>query len=269
MKEFRAHFGFHDMPFTPEIPVEQHFSLPYLDEATDAVLRAIEQRRIVAVVGPSGTGKTQLLRRVRKRRLPEARHRVHYVHVTDLGRRDMCRELCTVMDVPMAGNLPAAVHRIQEHIVSLTDTDSLRPVLILDDAHELRPDVLGLLKIITNYEMDSRLVLSIVLLGQPPLRDTLRRTDLEDVTRRLAHIATLRTMTQKETLDYLKHRCTVAGARAFPFDTGACTAIFEIGRGNMRASDHLALKALEVAHLADAKVVDSNHITDASKFLCP
>jgi general secretion pathway protein A len=269
MKDFLGHFGFHDMPFTQEIPVEKHFALPFLDEAQDAILRAVDQRRSVAIIGAAGTGKTQLLRKLRERKLPEARFRVHYVHVTGLSRRDMCRELCAVMDIPVAGIFPALVRRLQERLVELSDTDALRPILILDDAHELRPDVLGLLRILCNFQMDSRLVVSIILLGQSPLRDTLRRPELEDVTRRLAHIGALRTLSQKETNEYLRHRTAVAGARSFPLDQSAVTAVFEVARGNLRASDHLTLKSLELAHAAEVKVVDSNQVTEAAKLLWP
>jgi hypothetical protein len=59
----------------------------------------------------------------------------------------------------------------------------------------------------------------------------------------------------------------VAGADTCPFDTSAREAIYEIGRGNLRATDHLALKALEIAHKQECDVVDSNHITEARGIL--
>jgi hypothetical protein len=43
------------------------------------------------------------------------------------------------------------VHRLQEHFVAATDTDDVRPVLLVDDSHEIRPDVLGVLRIVTNF----------------------------------------------------------------------------------------------------------------------
>ncbi|MBI2375834.1 MAG: AAA family ATPase [Deltaproteobacteria bacterium] len=52
-------------------------------------------------------------------------------------------------------------------------------VLILDKAHDLRRDALSMLRVITNFKMDSQLVLSFVLAGQPALRDLLTRDDQE------------------------------------------------------------------------------------------
>jgi len=61
----------------------------------------------------------------------------------------------------------------------------------------------------------------------------------------------------------------VAGATTNPFDQGAQEAIYEIGRGNLRATDRLALKALELATAKDEDVVDHVRIIDARRLLWP
>jgi general secretion pathway protein A len=126
-----------------------------------------------------------------------------------------------------------------------------------------------MIRLITNFEMDSRLVVSVILAGQPPLAAMLRREELEDVARRLAHIATLRTLSKDETLQYIQHRCTIAGAKTVPFDPQATEALFEISRGNIRAINRFALKALEVANDKDCKVVSSSHVIEGRRLVCP
>lgn len=266
IKDFQSHFGFHTLPCTREVPVDKLFRLPFLTEGVDALVTAVTRRQSTSVIGPAGSGKTSVQRLLRSR-LPEARFRVHYVKVTDLSKRDLCREIATVMDVTPAGTYPMLVRRLQERFLASQDTDGVRPVLLLDDVHDMRPDVLGLLCVLTNFEMDSRLVLSVVLAGQPPLRRMLRREELEDVAGRLAHIVTLRLLSRDETSAYIKHRMTIAGARTVPFDEDALTAIYEASRGNMRAIDTVALKALELAHHAGAKVVDANLVIEARKLV--
>jgi hypothetical protein len=109
----------------------------------------------------------------------------------------------------------------------------------------VRPDVLGMLRILTNFEMDSKLVLSLVLAGQPPLGALLRHDRLEDVAQRLNFCVTLRLLSREETARYIEHRCAVAGAPTCPFAPEAFEAIFESGRGNLRATDRLARGAAE------------------------
>lgn len=269
VKDLRSRFGFHSTPFTREIPVGDRMHHPLFDETLDAISRTIEERMSAALIAPAGTGKTALLRALLKERLPEARYRVHYVKVTDLSKRDMCREIAFAVGATPTGSYPGLVRRLQERFRELSDTDGLRSVLLLDDAHDLRVNVLSLLRILTNFDMDSRLLLSIVLAGQPPLAHILRQDLLEDVARRIAHYANLRPLSRNETVDYIRHRSTIAGASTIPFDEKSLEAIYEIGRGNMRATDHLALKTLEVAHNENADVADSNHVVSARKLLWP
>lgn len=266
--DFLTRFGFRSTPFTREIRTDHRLALPLFDEPLTALERVVSRRMSAALIAPAGTGKTMLLRTL-VAMLPEARYRVRYAKTTDLSKRDMCREIACAVGVTPAGSYPVLVRRIQEHFTAVTSNDGVRPVLIIDDAHEFRPDVLGILRAITNFDMDSRLVVSIVLAGQTPLRTLLRRDNLEDVARRLSHYATLRTLSSDETRTYIEHRCTVAGARTTPFDTGALDAIFDLGRGNLRATNGLALKALETAADSGCKTVSSGHVLEARKKLVP
>ena len=268
MSEFRSRFSFNSVPFTREFPVESRFATDYFDEVLAALSRTIENRMSAALIAPAGTGKTALLRAL-VQRLPEARYRVHYVKVTELSKRDLCREIAVACGTEPAGTYPMLVRRLQDRFLASHATDGLRPVLILDEAQDLRPDVLGLLRILTNFDMDSRLVLSIVLAGQPPLRELLKREKFEAVTRRFSHVACLRLLSREESNRYINHRCTVAGATAFPFTAGACDAIFEMACGNLRATDQLGYKSLEVAHDDSASAVDANHVAQARKLLWP
>lgn len=268
IKDLRSRFGFHTTPFTRELAVRDRFSLEPQETALQALRRVVEERMSAVLVAPAGTGKSALLRALVES-LPEARYRVHYVKVTSLSKRDLCREIAATIGVAPAGTFPSLFRKIQDRFLQTADTDGLRPVLLVDDAHDMRPEVLGLLRILTNYDMDSRLVLSFVLVGQLPLRRMLQREELEDVARRLAHFATLRPLSREETQRYIEHRVTISGAVENPFDSHAIDALYEIGRGNMRATDHLALKALEVAHDQDESVVDHNHVVHARKVLWP
>lgn len=266
--DVRAAFNFHTLPFTRELSLEHHFSLPFFEDALEGLQRCVEARMSGVLVAPAGCGKTALLRRLAAQ-LPEARYQLRYVKVTDLSKRDMCREIARACGASPAGSYPALVRTLQERYEAVAHTDGLRPVLLLDEAHELRPDVLSMLRLLTNFQMDSRLVLSLVLCGQPPLRQLLLRDDQEAIARRLVHYATLRPLSREELSQYIEHRCTVAGGNAVPFDQGALEAVYELSRGNLRAADGLCFKALERTALARRKVVGSQEILAARKELWP
>jgi general secretion pathway protein A len=254
MIDLRACFGLRSIPFTREIRPEDHLDLPFFEEA----------RMSCALIAPAGTGKTQLLRRL-KVDLPEARYRTTYVKVTGLSKRDMCREIAAACGTSPAGSYPILVRKLQERFDSTSAQDGLRPVLILDEGHDFRPDVLSMLRILTNFDMDSRLVLSVVLAGQGALRTMLARDDQEALARRIVHYSQLRLLTREELGQYVAHRCALAGAAKALFDDRAIDALFEMGRGNLRATDALAYKALEHAAIAKQPAVAVPHLVAARR----
>lgn len=266
--DWLSHFNFHAVPFTPEIGVPHYFRLEDFETNLATLLRTIGQRMPAALIGPAGTGKSALLRAL-VAELPEARYRVSYIKVTGLSKRDLCRELATAIGTQPAGSFPMLVRRIQEYLLSQADAEGLRPVILFDDAHEFRPEVLSILRILANFEMDSRLVVSFVLAGQSPLRTLLRRDALDDIARRVASYSFLRLLSRDESKSYLEHRCTIAGAEALPFDAAATDAIYEIARGNLRATDHLARTSLLLAAEQECPVVGSNQVIAARKQLWP
>jgi type II secretory pathway predicted ATPase ExeA len=266
--DLRSRFNFSTLPFTREIPVDRLFPIPQVGDAVTAVVSAVENRMSAAVIAPAGSGKTVLARTVRAA-LPEARYHARYTPITGLSKRDMCREVAAVMGLPPAGAYNHLVRRIQEAVRNEFDTDAVRPVLIIDDAHALRPEVLGMLRVLTNFDMDSRLVLSLVLIGQQPLADLLRRPEHEDMARRIVHYGVLGPLSREEVQRYIAHRCAVAGSPRVPFDASSLDAIFEVGRGNLRATDVIAFKSLDVAHRREHDTVDVTCVVEARRLLWP
>jgi len=266
--DLRATFGLNTIPFTRELPIEKRWRQESTDRLLGDLREVIDNRMSAALIGPAGTGKTVVVRMLADS-LPRARFRVSYVKVTSLSKRDMCREIAEALGQKPAGQYSTLVRRIQSWCVTTTEHDGLRPVLILDEAHDLRPEVLATLRVLTNFDMDSKLVLSVLLVGQPPLRKMLQRDELLAVSRRLAHFATLRNLSRDEARKYANHRLTIAGARQELFDEGAHDALFECTQGNLRATDRIALRALQLAAREGLQVVGSNHISIARSEVCP
>jgi len=263
-----AHFGLHHLPFTREIAIADCWHHPQYDGLVDELHELVEHRLSAAVIAPAGAGKTVVLRALREA-LPEARYRTHYMKVTDLSKRDFCREIATALGAKASGYYGALVRNIQDRCEALMEQESRRPVLLIDECHDARPSVLAVLRVIANFEMDSRLVVSLVLAGQSPLRTALRRDALEDVARRLALIGTLRLLSREETRDYLEHRLRLVGASAELFDHHATEAVYEATQGNLRAIDSLALRSLQLAAAAGDSVVDARQVTNARAQVWP
>ena len=264
--DLRSHFHLTAVPFTREIGVRDLWPSAIYQQPLKDLTHTLRQRMSAVLLAPSGTGKTGVLRALEDQ-LPAARYRCHYVKVTSLSKRDLCREIATVTGIEPVGTYPALVRKLQTGFSSDVSQGGIQPVLILDEAQDMRPEVLQILRILTNFEMDSRLVLSLVLAGDGRLERLLQRQDIEPVRRRMAHLATLRLLSREETRSYMEHRIRVAGGKELPFDHDAVEAVFEISRGNLRAIDHVARKAMYYACQQGISTIDSGLVTEARQSL--
>ena len=247
-------FHFTSPPFTREIRIDHRLSLPTLDAEIIALRGVVEARQSAALVAPAGSGKTMVLRALRES-LPAARYNVLYFKLSDLSARDMCKQVALALGLPPVGQYPGLVQALEERFRAGYEDQGMRQVLIFDDAQDMRPNTVRLLRLLTNFEMDSRLFVSIILSGQLTLKQHLLTSELEDVRQRLAHCYELRLLSREDTLLYIDHRTKIAGLQASPFTDSAKEALFEITRGNMRAVDKLALASLKkVAQASRTKV---------------
>jgi type II secretory pathway predicted ATPase ExeA len=86
-----------------------------------------------------------------------------------------------------------------------------RTLLILDEAQNLSMDVLEELRLLSNVNSETDLVLQILLVGQPELRTTLARPELRQFAQRISVDFHLRPLDLDETHAYIRHRLSVAG----------------------------------------------------------
>lgn len=256
------HFGLKHTPFTREIDVDKKMNFAFLDTQLSAIEETVKRRMSAILIAPPGTGKSFIMRQL-VTKLPQAPYKTTYFKVNRLSCRDLCREIAQAVGARSVGSYPGLVRAVQERFEQTIASDGIRPVLIFDDAHAMKPEGFELLKILTNFEMDSRLVVSLVLAGHSSLKEKLHRDDLEDIRQRITYCGELRFLSRDETHAYVSHRMTIAGANTLPFDTDSLEGIYEMSRGNMRAIDTLALQSLKKAADAQIKTVGVQHVHQA------
>ncbi len=266
IQDFHSRYRFQTTPFTREFTISNRYKVKSHETELQYLRKTVEGRMSAALIAPAGHGKTTLLRAL-VHQLPEARYRVSYLKVTDLSKRDLCREISQALGARTAGTFPALVRQVQQRLGQSYSQEGTRHVLLFDEAHDFRPEVLGIVRILTNFDMDSRLVVSVLLAGQSGLGTMLDRDTLQDVASRLGHRAKLSLLSRQELIAYVQHRCVLAGCAESPFETEALETLFEVGRGNLRATDHLALKSLQLAHEENQNHVSSKHVIHARQML--
>ena len=255
----QTHFSLSATPFTKEVADTDLWLPPSRQSAIDDLVECLDSRASALVTGESGVGKTCILRAVRQR-LPKERFRLTYCHNATLGRRDFYRQVCTTLGLAPKATAAAVFHAVAAEVHQLA-TARVHPVLLLDEAHLLHPDVLGHLHILLNYEWDSRALLSVVLIGLPELDDRLASSVHKSLLSRLHTRLRIAPAAEADSTDYIRHRLGLAGCTKDLFSSGAVALLHEHTCGAHRDLDRLASLALREAARRKKKLVEHETVS--------
>ncbi|MEZ4383406.1 MAG: AAA family ATPase [Nannocystaceae bacterium] len=238
-------FGLSEPPFSKDIAADDLWMPSSKEALVDQLTDTVHERQHVLLVGEPGGGKTCTLRALRSR-LPEAGFRLTYCHNATLGRRDFYRQLCLALGLSPRATAAAVFHTISTHVEQL-GRESIHPVLLLDEAHLLRQDVLEHLHVLANYAWDQKPLLSLILVGLPELWDHLALRKNRSLWSRIHHRLSIPPPDLGDTNEYVDYRIRRAGATSMPFTSDALTTLHEATAGQLRDIDRVATKALRAA----------------------
>jgi general secretion pathway protein A len=206
----------------------------------------LKRSGFVVLTGGPGTGKTTLMASL----IRSAKSAHFAVVLNPTFDSDEFLELVLsdfgLRDVPR--NKAQRIAKLQEFLLELCEQGKL-PVLIVDEAHKLRPEVLEEIRLLTNFESTKRKLLQIVLAGQSELADLLNRDDLRQVKQRIEIRFQVRPLAPGEVGSYMKHRWLCAGgSAALPFSVEAISLITDASHGVPRLVNSICDNALLLAH---------------------
>jgi general secretion pathway protein A len=135
-----------------------------------------------------------------------------------------------------------------------------RTLLIFDEAQNLSVEVLEELRLLSNVNSEKDLVLQILLVGQPELREKLSRPELMQFAQRVSVDFHLGPLDPRETQAYVRHRLEVAGGAPSLFQAEAIELIHARTRGVPRLLNQLCDYALVYAFADGLKSIDADLI---------
>lgn len=259
---YRKHFGLTRHPFDKEVAPDDLFETASLAELTARLKHLCDMRGIGLVTGDSGSGKTTACRRL-VAGLHTGLHRVLYVSLTTGNVMDLYKTIAWELGLPTERNRASLFKHIRTEVSRLCAENRLRPILIVDEAHHLRTEVLEDLRLLTNYAMDSENRLCVVLVGHPELRRRLSMAALDALAQRIVVRAHVRGIAREEIGGYLAHRIRLAGSELPLFEPATVEAIYQASSGLPRKVNMLAHHALFAAALTKAKTITTEHVQAA------
>jgi len=256
-KEIKTLFGLKYNPFTPDLPHEALHVTPKIDDFGWRIEHGLAHEGGFAMItGDPGTGKSVALRQLADRleRLREVT--VGCLEHPQSNLADFYREMGDCFGVPLKphnrwGGFRALRDRWMAHIESTL----MRPILLIDEAQEMNPAVLGELRILTSTRFDSRSILSVVLAGDRRLTDKLRREDLVPLGSRIRTRLSLESATSEELRSCLLHLMKSAG-NAKLMTRELIETLCDHALGNYRVLCTMAGELLAVAARRQLDVLD-------------
>ncbi len=211
-KKLLALYGLKWNPFSPELPSEGLLTTPKIEHFAWRVEQLVQEGGFALITGESGTGKSVALRIVAGRLAALRDVTVGVIERPQSRSGDFYRELGDIFAVKLKphnrwGGFKALRERWKTHVAS----SRIRPVLLVDEAQEMSPDVLSELRILCSADFDATSLLTVVLSGDGRLPELLRHEDLVPLGTRIRARLLTETATREELLELLHHALAKAG----------------------------------------------------------
>jgi len=256
---YTSFFNLHRKPF--ELVPDPEFiflsrshkkALTYLDYGIR------ERAGFILLTGDVGSGKTTLIRDLLKKRYE--RVTLAKVFNTRVTSEQLLAMINDDFGLEVAGKDKVVLMRDLNDFLLEQYAGGFHPILIIDEAQNLGPELLEEIRMISNLENDTSKLLQIMLVGQPELRETLALPQLLQLRQRISINCHLKALSRPELLDYIVHRMTVAGnGEALEFTPETLDLVYHYSRGVPRLinimCDFLMLSAFaEELHVVSAEM---------------
>jgi general secretion pathway protein A len=260
---YKPFFGFTKEPFAQDISLEDLYPLPGLQAAAERFLYALQLGAVSLITGDVGSGKSTALRYAAGKLHP-SQYKVVSLVATTGPMADLLKQICNGFDVDgQTNSLARLTGMLRSAVLEITGRKQT-PVLIIDEASLLRLEIFAQLHTISQFAMDSKPLLPIVLAGQNNLIDKLMFHTSRPLASRIIGKSHLEGLKHKDMAGYIKHHLKIAGVKEHLFPDEAILAIHQGSGGLLRRANLLAKGALMAAAHEKCQVVSPEHVRMAS-----
>ena len=260
---YKAFYGLTEKPFskTPD-PRFLYMSSGHR-EALARLEYAVEESEIALLSGEIGCGKTTLSRALMDR----MGERYHFLFVFNprLTADELLRVIASGLKVDepslqkdqLLKEITGALYRMHN--------EGRIPVVVIDEA-QMIPDreLFDEIRLLTNFQLDDKNLVSVILMGQPELRTMLASPVYEPFRQRISLNFHLAPLGLEETLEYLDFRIEAAGGEPGLFSPDAVQRIYELSGGVPRRINAVATNALLIGFGRDAALIDASIVEETA-----
>ncbi len=220
----------------------------------------LQQAGFVVITGRIGTGKTTLIRYLMGHLGPDVS--VGLLANTHAGFAGLLEWVVLAFGLETQARNEIDLYRVLSRFLQDEGQHGRRALLIVDEAQNLTSCALEELRTLSNLNATAQL-LQIVLVGQPGLRQTLRKPETEQFAQRVVVDYHLQALTREETRTYIVHRLVIAGGRdPHLFEAAAVEQIYRHTQGVPRLINILCESALVYGYGAQTRRIQADLVEE-------
>lgn len=221
-----------------------------------------ETKGIGLITGQPGLGKTTSLRFWVKS-LNSNMYKVVYLAHSTITVHEFYRALCDAFELEVKFSKRQNLVALQKRFKQLYIEKRITPVIILDEANYLNHAILNDLKILFNFDMDSKEPYILILAGQSVLRSTLNLISNEPLKQRISMNYNFEPLDKDEAKSYIDIKLQKAGANTDILTSEAYNIIINTSGGIPRVINNLMDKVLLLLENKKANLINEELAMEA------
>lgn len=257
---YNDHFGLTERPFSllPD-PDFLFWSPAHRRAYTMLEYGILTCAPITLITGEVGAGKTTLVQHLLKS--IDERVKIGLISNAHGSRGELLRWVLMALgqEAPRDATYVELFAAFQTHLIEEYARGN-RVILIFDEAQNLSRDALEELRMFTNINANKDELLQLVLVGQPELRDIVRRPDMRQFAQRVAANFHLSAMDGPTVRAYIQHRLKVAGLERNVFSRAATDLIYAVTGGIPRLVNQLCDLSMVYTFTKNQKIIMSQTV---------
>jgi type II secretory pathway predicted ATPase ExeA len=244
--DYTSRFGLEFNPFmknTGDILVET-------TEGKESIYRLdilLKTRGFGLITGAPGKGKTTIVRHWAKA-LNASLYKVIYTSLSTLTVNEFYKHLAAQLGLETKFRKSDNFRIIQNEITRYSIEKRITPVIIIDEANYISNGILNDLKLLFNFDMDSKDRAVILLVGLPQINNTLRLVANEPLRQRITMNYHLEGLTKEESKTYVTSKLSSAKCYTTIFSEGALEGIVNAANGIPRIINKICNACLLISH---------------------
>lgn len=260
--DYTTFFGFAKKPFSSSLKPDELLVTDQLQN-WKARFDFVTSHKLWAVLtGEVGAGKSTAIRWAIQM-LPHPEYKPILITASGGSVLEIYRRILMALSQPISGSR-AKMYQAATTAFKDIANGGVTPILVIDEASLLALEVFKELHTLTQFDCDSKPLLSVILVGQEDLIDKLTYPASKPLASRITARMHLTAGDLNQTIDYVSHHLKIAGARTSLFEQPALMALHQASAGIPRNINNLSRCALITAASNKRQIVTADDVRVAS-----